>query len=82
MKASQKETEEPSGFYAHQIKSFSFFFLSDKHADNGQAASRSQLSELSCCTSGLISCLMQIERDEGLRRGGARLRKEALSGGY
>lgn len=34
---------------------------------------------MSCFTSGLISCLTQIERDEGLWHGVARLRKEALS---
>lgn len=60
----------------------SFLFSSDIQADNGLTARRSQVSELSCFTSGLISCLMQIERDEGSRCEDARLRKEALSGGY
>lgn len=82
MKASQRsrETQGLFFFFFFLIKSLSF--SSDIQADNGPATRRSQVSELSCFTSGLISCLTQIERDEGSPRGVARLRKEALSGGY
>lgn len=79
MKASQRN-RQTKGLSFRLIKSF--LFSSDVQADNGLATRRSQVSELSCFTSGLISCLMQIESDEVLQRKVACLRKEALSGGY
>lgn len=60
----------------------SFLFSSDTWADNGLATRRSHVSELSPFPSGLISCLMQMKKDEGWWCRAARCRKEALSGGY
>lgn len=75
-KRGRKENKGEGGYegdgQTQQLSFFSliksFLFSSDTRADNGLAAGRSHVSEPSPFPSALISCLMQIRRDEGWRR--------------